>query len=181
MEHLDAGVAQLDLLSVAQRLEWDLYRGGLVQAVCRARPVRQLRPAGPMVRVHVCVDNVGNPHAFRGGEGKVGIQIRLVRVDDGTLLERAATKQIGRAACFKVIVRLEDHVRASPRPVSMRSPLAFQSSTPSSMRCARNPCLRSRSTASTAITQYGPRQYATMSRRFAKSRYRFFSSASGME
>ena len=76
--------------------------------------------------------------------------------------------------------RPSGHVRASaPMPVRTRPPLACHSTTPCSRRWARKPLLRRISTASSAMTQYGPRQYATTSRSFGRSRTRFVSSRKG--
>src|SRR3990170_2859116 len=53
-----------------------------------------------------------------------------------------------------------------PAPVATFKPAPRHSAIPSSSRLARNPWSESRSTASRAKTQYGPRQYATTSRSF---------------
>jgi protocatechuate 3,4-dioxygenase beta subunit len=72
--------------------------------------------------------------------------------------EPAAAEQVGGAAGFVGVARLEDHSRAPSGVRSMRQPRARHSTTPCSMRWAVNPFLRRSRTASSAITQYGPRQ-----------------------
>src|SRR5687767_8214999 len=118
-----------------------------------------------MIGVDVRIDHVRDAHAVRRGERDVRVDVRFVRVDDRTFPEPAATEEVRGASRLEVIERPEDHARAP----SMRQPRARQSMTPCSMRCTLNPFLRRISTASRAMTQYGPRQYATTSRFFGSS------------
>jgi hypothetical protein len=127
-----------------------------VQAVGRANLLGERGASGAMVGMYVRVDDVRDAHALRFGERSVGVDVFLVGVDNGALTEAAAAEQVRGAAGLEVIVGLEDHWTAPS--VSTRQPRARQSTTPCSMRWALKPFFRSSSTASTAITQYGPRQ-----------------------
>src|SRR5882672_9463031 len=62
-----------------------------------------------MIRVHVRVDDVGDAHPLRGGEGRVRVGVFLVGVDDRALSQRATAKEVGRAACIEIVVRAKDH------------------------------------------------------------------------
>src|SRR6266404_3074530 len=105
----------------------------------------------------------------------------FVRIDHRALAETPAAEKIGCATRLVVVKRLEYHAWEPSPPVATRQPRARHSMTPCSMRCARNPLVRSSSTASTAMTQYGPRQYATMSRLLGRACARLLSSASGTD
>src|SRR3990167_4532572 len=111
-----------------------------------------------MVGVHVRVDDVRDAHVLGRGERGVRIDVFLVGIHDGALAEAAAAEQVRGTAGLEVVVGLEDHRRAPWLSASTRQPRARQSTTPCSMRWALKPFFRSSSTASTAITQYGPRQ-----------------------
>jgi hypothetical protein len=58
VKHFHVRVAKLDLVAVMKSGERMDHIGSLMDAVLRPDPMRQLRPAGPMVGVDVRVDDV---------------------------------------------------------------------------------------------------------------------------
>ena len=75
VQHLDARVAELDLVPVAERRErtGDVCR--FVQAVPAPVCSRQRSTAGPVIGVHVRVDDMRDAHALAGREGRVRVHI----------------------------------------------------------------------------------------------------------
>src|SRR5437773_2178870 len=132
-----------------------------------------------MIGVNVRVDDMRNLHSLRVGESDVLVDVLPVGIDDRAFAERSTAQEISRTAGRGIVVGFENHRTSSP--TATRRPRDRSSTMPASSRVARYPFLLRRSTAWTAITQKGPRQYATTSRRFGNSRSRFLSSGNGME
>ena len=167
VQDLDARVAELDFLVASRSArERGTSRRRLVQAVLRADARASSRPAGAVVGMHVRVDDVRDAHALRARECRCTRRVVSARIDDGALAERPAAEQVGRAS---EIVVVEDHglkiIAGAPGswPAATGSPAARHSGNPSFERRARRPFASSNSTARSAYTQYGPRQYATYS------------------
>jgi len=65
-----------------------------------------------MIRVHVGVDHVGNPHVFGRGEGVRRVDVFFADVDSRAFAERSTPARVGCAACFDVLDGPDNH-RAS--------------------------------------------------------------------
>jgi hypothetical protein len=59
--------------------------------------------------MHMCVDDVRDPHVLAGGERHVGVHIVCARIDDGALAECPATEEIRGAPAVEVVEGPEDH------------------------------------------------------------------------
>src|SRR5690242_20143857 len=134
-----------------------------------------------VIGVNVRVDHVRDRKPFRLRKFDVRFDVALLRVDDGSLADRAATEDVCRAARIEIVERSENHDVTPIDETSTGRPRARHSTIPSSIRTAVKPFARSTFTASTANTQYGPRQYATTSRCFGSEVNRRLSSVTGIE
>ena len=116
-------------------------------------PARERKPAGTVIRVHVRVDDMGDPHVLGGRKGTRRVDILFPDVDGGALAERSAAEDVPGAAALKVIEGPKVH-RASPdtsaRAATVGKPAAFHSGSPPRSRRARLPLFRSNSTARSA-------------------------------
>src|SRR5881628_47097 len=112
VKDLDAGVPELDTVTVLQGCEREDDIGRLVQAVKGILPPRQRCSSGAMISVHVRVYHMCDAHALAGCERFVRLQIVSARVNDRASAERATAKQVGGAAAIEVIVGAENHRQA---------------------------------------------------------------------
>src|SRR5262245_41200243 len=108
-----ARVAKLDLVVVMQSGEWDGEICRFMNAVLGTSASRQFGTAGPVVGVHVRVDDVSEAESFRRCKRDVRVDVIDARVDDGAFADGATAKKVRRAAMIEVVERPEYHVRAS--------------------------------------------------------------------
>src|SRR5919198_3540007 len=117
--------------------------------------------------MHMRVEHVGDLHVLLPCKRQVCLDVVLARIDHGAFPQAAAPKEVGSTAGFEIVVGPKNHRSIPPSrlvsSLSIGSPAAFHSGKPSRSRRARRPFARSTSTARSAYTQYGPRQYATYS------------------
>src|SRR5712691_4343232 len=109
VEHLDPGVAQLDLLAVDQRRERKSHLRRLVQAVVGTGEARERRATRTMVGVDMRIDHVRDAHALRRRERGVRLDVPLLWIDDRALAQAATAEEIGCAAGFEVVIGPKDH------------------------------------------------------------------------
>ena len=64
MNDPDARVSKLDVFTVANRRERPVVVRRFVQAVRRVDPASQLRATRAVIRVHMRVDDMGDPHVL---------------------------------------------------------------------------------------------------------------------
>lgn len=119
-----------------------------MQTVLRPGERREDAPTRAMVGVHVGIEHVRDPHALRGRELDVRVHVGLLRIDDTRDPEPSATEHVCRTPGLEAIERLEDH--DALLSVSIGSPAARHSATPSSEQVARRPRFVSSATACTA-------------------------------
>ena len=74
-----------------------------MDAVLSADAACELGPAGPVVGMHVRVDDVRQPKTLRAREFDVGIDVVSPCIDDGAFAEGPAAEHVGRAAEIVVI------------------------------------------------------------------------------
>src|SRR5262245_14560097 len=136
--------------------------GSLVETIPCADATRQLATTRPVVGMDVCVDDVGQAKTLGIRELNVGINIVGACIDSSACTDGPATEDVRGTAEIVVVVRSEDHCSTpGSSPAATGRPAARHSGNPSFRRRARLPLASSNSTARSAYTQYGPRQYAT--------------------
>ena len=113
VEHLHAGVAEFDLVTIAQCGERELHICRLVDAVRRVDAPGQLTTTGAVIRMNMRVDDMRQSEALGRRECDVGVDVVRTGVDDGSFAQGAAAEEIRGAAEIEVVVRPKNH--RSPR------------------------------------------------------------------
>src|SRR5258708_7313118 len=165
VQHVNLNVPQVENPALIHWQKIIPSTGASVKNVLRSSPFGKLPPTGNVVRMNVSVDNIADCHTtgFGGSEVKFRIIDGVAHGGQAFTTSTEYVRSGNNRPCVQQLTEnhwalLSIDLRPRSIPLAKGSPCARQSWTLASRRNAVRPRDRSNRTASTAKTQYGPRQ-----------------------